>query len=254
MSEPFIKRRAQPVPGSIPDVLQMFAAEVRFYREIAPVVGVRVPACLKAEEDAGATLLVLENLGDWDPGADPSEAAWVLSRMHARWEGSARERWPWLRFPDTATDLVGALFDQTWPSVASRPECTPALRALGERLYRRVPVVEREAAQAGPATLVHGDASMPNLRTSRTGEIALLDWEDVGAAPGVCDLAWMLVSSVDPAQWDETIAAYGSAAGLDSALPAAASQGILSFSDTPHDSEQAVAWVHRLESAAHRMS
>ncbi len=27
----------------------MFVAEVRFYREIAPVVGVRVPACLLAE-------------------------------------------------------------------------------------------------------------------------------------------------------------------------------------------------------------
>jgi hypothetical protein len=47
-----VKRRARPEPGSIPDVLDIFRAEVRFYREIAPVIGVRVPACYRAEETA----------------------------------------------------------------------------------------------------------------------------------------------------------------------------------------------------------
>lgn len=84
MPDPFIKRRQPAPPGSIPDVLQMFVNEIRFYREVAPVVGVRVPNCLTAEEDAGATLLALENLSDWEPGADPSEAARLLARMHAR--------------------------------------------------------------------------------------------------------------------------------------------------------------------------
>jgi hypothetical protein len=46
----FVKRRAPPLPGSIPDVLGMFTAEVRFYREIAPQVGVRVPECYEASE------------------------------------------------------------------------------------------------------------------------------------------------------------------------------------------------------------
>ena len=47
-----------------------------------------------------------------------------------------------------------------------------------------------------------------------TAEIALLDWEDVSAAPGIADLGWLLVSSVAPARWDEVIAAYGTPAGL----------------------------------------
>ncbi len=250
---PFIKRRERPAAGSIPDVLQMFVAEVRFYREIAPVVGVRVPACLLAEVNAGATLLVLEDLSDWEAGADAAGVARVLANLHARWSGIAPARWPWLRTPDVASELVGALFDQTWPGVAGRPECTQAVRALGDRLFGHIPAVERTAARAGPTTLVHGDASLPNVRSSSTGEIALLDWEDVGAAPGVADLAWLLVSSTDPTHWDETVAAYGSAAGLRDALPAAASQGILSLADTPPGSDQENNWVRRLEEAARRM-
>ena len=50
----------------------MFESEVRFYREIAPVVGVRVPACYQAEENEDGTLLVLEDLSDWTPGAEPA--------------------------------------------------------------------------------------------------------------------------------------------------------------------------------------
>lgn len=65
-----VKRRSWPEPGSIPDVLDMFRCEVRFYREIAPVAGVRVPACYQVEETAEGTLLVLEDLSAWQPGAD----------------------------------------------------------------------------------------------------------------------------------------------------------------------------------------
>jgi len=196
---PFIKRRDRPAAGSIPDVLQMFVAEVRFYREIAPVVGVRVPACLLAEVNAGATLLLLEDLSDWEAGADAAGVARVLADLHARWSGIAPARWPWLRTPNVASELVGALFDQTWPGVAGRPECTQAVRALGDRLFGHIPAVERTAARAGPTTLVHGDASLPNVRSSSTGEIALLDWEDVGAAPGVADLAlWWCLPSTRP--------------------------------------------------------
>ncbi len=37
MTEPaFVKRREVARPGSIPDVLQMFPREVRFYRELTP--------------------------------------------------------------------------------------------------------------------------------------------------------------------------------------------------------------------------
>lgn len=90
------------------------------------------------------------------------------------------------------------------------------------------------------------DWLLGSARVTGTG----LVWPDT---PGVADLAWLLVSSTDPTHWDETVAAYGSAAGLGDALPAAASQGILSLADTPPGSDQANSWVRRLEEAARRM-
>jgi hypothetical protein len=86
----------------------MFTRELRFYREVAPYVGVRVPACHLVEEVDGATHLELEDLSSWRPWADPVMAARTLRDLHVRWEEGAVERWPWLPRPDVS-DLVGAL-------------------------------------------------------------------------------------------------------------------------------------------------
>jgi hypothetical protein len=250
----FVKRRGVPEPGSIPAVLDMFRSEVRFYREIAPMVGVRVPACYRAAAGEGGTLLELEDLSAWSPGADLVELASLLAGLHRRWEDSAARRWPWLRPAGAAADLVGALYDRTWSELSLRVGLPPRVRALGDSLVGRVAAMEGTAASAGPWTLVHGDASTRNVRTSGDGVVALLDWEDVSAAPGVTDLAWLLVSSVEPARWDEVIRAYGDAGGrsggLRVALPAAAVQGLLSFSAAAVGSAEATGWLGRLEAAA----
>jgi hypothetical protein len=242
------------VPGSIPAVLGMFRAEVRFYREIAPVIGVRVPGCYRAEETSEGTVLVLEDLSAWQPGADPVAAALLLAGLHQRWEGLAGRRWPWLRRPGAASDLVENLYSQTWPQLAARGNLPAAVAQVGAGLAGHVAEAEREAGRAGPVTLAHGDASMQNMRTEAGGEIVLLDWEDVSAAPGVLDLAWMLVSSVAPARWDEVIAAYDPASGLAGVLPAAIVQGLLSLSGVPAGSAGAIGWISRLEAAAGRLA
>jgi len=65
---------------------------VRFYREIAPVIGVRVPACYQARETGQGTVLILEDLSAWRPGSDPAVAAGVLAGLHRRWEQQAVAR------------------------------------------------------------------------------------------------------------------------------------------------------------------
>jgi hypothetical protein len=231
----------------------MFRCEVRFYQEIAPVIGVRVPACYRAEATDDGTLLELEDLSSWRPGADPASAAGVLVCLHKRWPSEALSRWPWLRRPGAAVDLVAALYDRTWPLIIGRAELGSAVRDLGERLVGRVAAAESAAGAAGPLVLTHGDASAQNMRTSSAAEIALLDWEDVGIAPGVTDLAWLLISSVEPDCWDEVIAAYGPAGQMAEALPASAVQGLLSMSDTVAGSADSEAWAARLRSAAVRI-
>ena len=217
------------------------------------MAGVRVPACYRAEETGEGTVLVLEDLSAWRPGADPAAAARVLSGLHREWEGRAGSRWPWLRPVGAAADLVQDLFDRTWPRLAARGDLTPPVAALGARLVGRVIEAESTVGRAGPATLVHGDAATRNMRTGPGGEVALLDWEDVSAAPGILDLAWLLVSSVAPAAWDEVIAAYGPARELADVLPAVIAQGLLSLHDTPAGSAEASAWISRLEAAGTRL-
>jgi hypothetical protein len=245
----WVKQRRPAAPGSIAEALDMFAAEVRFCREIAPVVEVRVPACRSAAADESGTRLELEDLSTWRRGADPVAAARLLRGMHDRWAGSALVRWPWLRRPGAAVELIDALYAERWRALAERKDLAGSVRRLGEGLLGRVQWAIDRAAVAGPITLVHGDAALRNMRTAADGTIALLDWEDVAAGPGVGDLAWLVVSSVPPGQWHDVVAAYGSA-DLEAALPAAAIQGLLSRADTPVGSPEAAGWLDRLGSIA----
>lgn len=130
-----VKRRDRPEPGSISAALDSFRAEVRFYREIAPVVGVRVPVCYQAEEADEGTVLVLEDLSGWRPGADPPAAARMLAEMHRQWAGAAHVRWLWLRPVGAAAALVEQLYAQFWPELARQAPADP--RLLPRPLTRR---------------------------------------------------------------------------------------------------------------------
>ena len=250
----FEKHRERAPEGSIPDVLDMFASEVRFYREIAPVVGVRVPKCFVAEASPVGTRLVLEDLSSWSRFADPGAVAAELARLHRRWEDDAIRRWPWLRRPGLAAELIGDLFDRTWPQVAARTDLMPEVHALGEALVGHVKAAELAEGTAGPPTLCHGDASLKNVFSSPSGEIAFVDWEDVRWGAGVTDLAWLLVSSVAPTAWDDVIDSYGPTPRLNDALPSAAAQGLLSFADVADGTPDAAGWVDRLAATSRRLS
>jgi hypothetical protein len=91
------------------------------------------------------------------------------------------------------------------------------------------------------------------MRTGPGGEIALLDWEDVSAAPGILDLAWLLTASVAPGRWAETLAAYGPSVHLDLVLPAVMVQGLFMVSDMPIGSPDARAQSGRLGEALRRL-
>jgi Phosphotransferase enzyme family len=91
---------------------------------------------------------------------------------------------------------IGELYDRVWPGMAGLPDLTPVIRDLGDRFAGKVAELERAEARAARRTLIHGDASLCNTRTSPDGVIAFLDWEDVRSANGCIDLTWLLVSSV----------------------------------------------------------
>ncbi|MEO8329356.1 MAG: phosphotransferase [Candidatus Nanopelagicales bacterium] len=166
--------------------------------------------------------------------------------------GRALREWPWLQSADVS-DLVEQMYDETWPSARSRSDVTPLVRELGDSLVGQVRAAERRAETAGPQTLIHGDASAQNLRTSGEGEVAFLDWEDLRGGPGVCDLAWLLVSSVQPSEWERTLLAYARPVQLNRALPAAAVQGVLSVAHEEEGSPNSREWMRGLEEAGRRI-
>lgn len=249
----FVKRRGPAQPGSIPDVLGMFTAEVRFYREIAPLAGLRVPACYESSIGPEGTRLVLEDLSAWSPGADPVQAVRVYADLHARFLGVAERRWPWLRRVGLGAELVGDLYDRTWPHLSARHDLSPVVRRFAAGMVGRAADAERATVAGAALTLIHGDASSGNQRTSPSGEIALLDWEDVGVNDGIADIAWFLVSSVEPGRWEEVLDAYGHTGGLGAVQPAAMVQGLFSLHAAAEGSEDADRWVRRLEAAADRL-
>lgn len=234
----------------------MFERELRFYREVARTVGIRVPTCYEAHETGNGYHLVLEDLSTWHEGADPVPVAVVLAHLHRRWERRARERWPWLeRSVPAAADEIGRLYDKVWPMVRNRPDVTPVLWHVGETYVGRVAQLERDESGFGRSTMIHGDASQRNIRSSASGEIALVDWEDVRLATGELDLTWFLVSSVAPPLWTDVIDAYApTEADFKRALPHALIQGILSFSNHKAGSAPASEWIDRLGEAAGRLS
>lgn len=249
----FEKRRSHPTPGTIPHALGMFRNEVRFYREIAPHVGVRVPACSAAEETEDGFRLALEDLGGWAPGGDPLAVARVLATLHERWAGCAGDRWPWLRPPGAAARLVAELYDRTWPRLARRRDLPDVVRRAGGGFVGRVEELEQLEA-ASPLTLIHGDASAANVRTSPTGEVALLDWEDVRLAAGAVDVAWWLLTSVDPPDWDAVLSASTpiDRAAVPTVMPTAVTQALLSLADLEDRSTAARSALVRIEAALER--
>ena len=252
--EGFTKERMRPEPGSIPALLGMFERELRFYREVAPKVGVRVPACYQAEETESGYRLVLEDLSTWREGADPVRVAALLADLHRRWERRAKGQWPWLERSAGAAEAIGRLYDDVWASLRERPDITSAVADVGRRYVGRVAQLERDEVAFGRLTIIHGDVSSRNIRSSATGEVALVDWEDVRLATGAIDLTWYLVSSVQPPVWDAVLDAYDlDEAEVERAFPHALTQAILTFSDYEPGSPPAVAWMERLEEAARRL-
>ena len=246
-----MKRRGRPEPGSIPDLLDMFGREVRFYREVAPEIEVRVPALVRWDVEDQQVTIQLEDLSSWDEGGDPVALAGLLKQLHDRWRGLADARWPWLNRAGRAAQEIGALYDKVWTGLRDREDITPAVRRIGDALSAHVAELERLESSSVPRTLVHGDASLRNVRTSPRGVIALLDWEDVRTARGEVDLSWLLVSSVDPAVWPDVIAAYEpDAEALVESFPANIAQAILSLADHALGSVTAQHWITRLDAAA----
>lgn len=197
------------------NVVGLGRREVLFYRAVAPTVPVRVPHCYAAFEDPalGRTVLVLEDLSgkatfrDVRAGVRLPEAEAVvdtLADLHASlWEsprltGDLATLGPVRRSP-----RVGALGRAIVRRALRAPARTVA-DLVPPDLVRRSRVVTEHLATldaywaAQPQTLTHGDPHLGNVffEGARPG---FLDWQVATVCPGIRDVAYFLVTSLEPA-------------------------------------------------------
>lgn len=189
----------------------MYAREAHFYRDIAPALTLRVPACIwsTSDEQSGDAVLVLEDLGSLAraeqlEGVDPDRADLAVQRLaavHAQWWDSDRlgelgwlqplGRWSGDRLVDTCRDRWGAFAHMY-------QDCVPAPTAELGKLLDDLDDALTTLASA-PTTLLHGDFRADNIffdGSSGEPAVAVIDWQLCCRGRGASDVAYLLCQSV----------------------------------------------------------
>jgi hypothetical protein len=190
----------------------LYAREVRFYRELAPVPGLVTPHTFLAELDeaGGDVAILMEDLTVRDV-TDPSGAfdddelfaiTADLAAFHAAWWGDVATR-PvpaWIpRLDGPVWSSHQQMFGAAWSAFRAQGGLSPPppFLAFGELIVRAIPALQRRLSR-DPVTLVHFDLRRSNLFVVDDGgpHLAAVDWQPLTVARGAYDVAYFLTQSV----------------------------------------------------------
>jgi len=196
---------ADPGGHMIGQMMRVWEREHHFYRELAPLMGIRVPAALV--NIAEPPCLVLEDLspavaGDHVAGAtlDQAERAVdTLAQFHAAWfERPLLQDLSWMPGLDDPQILtIGPMFEVGWPMFLERFGESVPERCLRwcEQFVGGIP--DWIAGHVDePITLVHGDYRLDNLFFADDGTVAVIDWQLAMRAPGQTDLVYFCANNL----------------------------------------------------------
>jgi Phosphotransferase enzyme family len=183
--------------------LGIYESEVRFYQEIAPTVGIRVPRLYWAdiESSTGRFTLLLEDLsgagtpGDMIAGGTPDQAARALDALvdlqAPRWSDPALREKVWLAHPSRNQNFFAAV----------EPALPLFLERFADRLDSKdvefveqvVPYANAWAAQmtVGPTVVLHGDYRMDNILFPHdpAAPVSVFDWQATRLGPPLVDVS-----------------------------------------------------------------
>jgi aminoglycoside phosphotransferase (APT) family kinase protein len=194
-------------------LLGLGAAEVDFYRVLGGSLPVRAPRvfCARRPVRGGRFVLVLEDLAatgcrftDASHPISLAEARAVvvtLAHLHAAFWESPRFTGDlaWLRSPENNPHRRFEWWISSrsnGPALARFGDAVPdEVRENAHRVHAHRPLLEAHWARA-PRTLIHGDPHAGNLYFDGD-EAGFFDWQVVQAGPGLRDVSYFLVNSVD---------------------------------------------------------
>lgn len=194
-------------------LLDLGASEVDFYRVLGGALPVKTPRvfCARRAGRGGRFVLLLEDLAAsgcrFTSSADPislAEARAVvttLGRLHAAFWESPRFAGDlaWLRSAENNPQRrlewwISAR--SNGPALAKFGDLIPdEIRENAHRIHAHRQLLEAHWARA-PRTLIHGDSHAGNLYFDGD-EAGFFDWQVVQVGPGLRDVSYFLVSSLD---------------------------------------------------------
>lgn len=185
--------------------------EIRFYREIAPGIPMRIPRCYYTGmcEETQDYLLLLEDLAPARPGdqvagctvAEAADALRALARFHsAWWERCGENVFSWMEPLGNFSDSIQGLYASNWQPylrhVGSLPD---TIRALGERLMDCGGWAWLQLSQS-PCTIIHGDYRLDNMLFPPIpggDPIAIVDWQTIRRGHAMYDAGYFLCESLN---------------------------------------------------------
>jgi hypothetical protein len=196
---------ADPTSRGTAAMLGLYAKEVRFYRELAPLLPIRTPHAHFAEiaEDGARFCLLFEDLGPARGGnqiagctlADAEAVIDQAAALHApSWHNPAMLDAEWLQPNPAAAAQVKALYPQAQAIFRERykDSLEPEFMALCEALAEHTATTDRSPEKV---SLVHGDFRLDNvLFDIKAGSepVAVLDWQTLTIGNGLTDVGYFL--------------------------------------------------------------
>lgn len=225
--------KIEPPAGQFRDAerrVDAFTREIRFYRELAPGLTLRLPRVVFADARGDGSALVMEDLtglecADQLHGLRHEQVVATvraIARLHAAyWSDDARGALVWMPEHDHFFDDG---FVEHWPRFVETYELRigkAALR-LGERVRERKAWLEERIA-ARPASVIHGDLRADNLLFAKGAvgeEPVILDWQLANRTLAAIDVARLMGGSEPAAErsghqvevcaaWHEALVAHG---------------------------------------------
>jgi len=189
----------------------LYAAEVNFFRDIAPVAPIPCPRSYfqAIDPDTGGGVLLLEDLtlrnvrfGAQLEPLPPEVAAAVLEAQascHAfLWAEEEQRRFPWLMAGGAIhqVDVIDE-FLGFWKDAERRPRFQQVPDLLKDpprvrRALRQMEANDRREAKC----LVHGDCHLGNLFFERDGRPGFLDWQTAMRGHWAFDVSYFLIVSL----------------------------------------------------------